>query len=535
MSRTSLRAVSESLRTDRDRFVDLRIDLAVQDERGKLHPDAEVLLTVGGKWDRSTKRYIDDAQRARILGLHKGQVEAARWVGRWFEAKARKEILQENGKPVYSLLLHGGRRAGKTDLGAKSGIAYAVFRPKSFVWLISENQPKTEELEHDVRGWIPSDWYDWRGAPWHQFMLPNGSVIWLRSAHDPQALKRGRCDYAVLNEAQNISEDAFAIVRAATADNGGLTVLAANPPDAPAGFWVERFMEESRAGKRQAREFQLDATKNPHIDHASLLALKDELDDRTYRREILGEFLPREDVVFHAWSPSSYGNIRPVPELPNADVTRSFLKRMLGREYEHCLGVDLQLYPFPCAVEVRAYLDPDNPNGDPLLFYTNTVAPEGGDEEALSSALLDKGYDPDKTVLIVDASGSWQGIRRERKIPSFDLLRNLGWRHIFKPDDDMEKNPDILERVRCANSLMKSANGKRRVFSSPDLLDLNNALKLWENRNGVPYRKSEHAHFCDAATYPLWRFYPRRVKRKAAKPGEGMSFMNTRPKGPRSL
>ncbi len=509
MPRPSLRALSGSIASGRDQHLDLQVKLVEQDARGIVLPGAPTLLQVGGQWDRISKKYVADAKTSAVLGLHRGQLEAARWLARWFQARASGTTLREGDRAIYSLLLHGGRRAGKTDLGAKAGVCYAVFRPRSWVWLISENAPKTEELEENVRGWLPTSWYEYRGAPWYQFLLANGSVIWLRSAHKPVSLKRGRCDFAVLNEAQNMAESAFAIVRAATADNGGLTVLAANPPDSPVGFWVESFFEEARAGKRPAREFELNARQNPHVDLESLLSMRDEVDERTYRREILGEFLPREDVVFYAWSNAASGNVRPVPQLPSADVTRSFAKKHLYREFDRIVGVDLQKTPYPCAVTLKAFVDPDDPGGEPLLWYVDVTVIENGDEGALSQALIDKGYDPRETPLIIDASGSWQGIDRKRQTPSFEIFESLGWAWVFKPDEQMERNPDIVERIRVANSLMKTASGKRRLFSSPDLLQLNTALKNWENRSGVPYRRSIYAHLGDAATYPLWRFYPR--------------------------
>jgi hypothetical protein len=264
--------------------------------------------------------------------------------------------------------------------------------------------------------------------------------------------------------------------------------------------------------------------------------MREELDDRTFRREILGEFLPREDVVFHAWSNANNGNIRPVPEVESADVTRQFTKKYLGLEFDSILGLDFQRIPYPCAVELRAFIDPDDPGGEPLLWYTDVTIAEGGDERALSAALLDKGYDQKRTALIADASGSYQGIDRTKKIPSFDILWQCGWKHIFKPDQEMDKNPEVLERIRASNALMKNASGKRRLFSAPENLLLNEALKLWENRNGVPYRRSVYAHLGDAATYPIWRFYPRRVKKQRSKPStEGISVQLVRPTGPRTL
>jgi len=514
----SNRDLSVSILEQRDRFADLQLRLVAQDARGIVQPDARRYLQVGGRWDNLLKRYVEDAPRTMVLGLHGGQAPAAQFLAQWFAAKARGEQLREHDKAIYSLLLHGGRRAGKTDLAAKSGVAYAVMRPRSWVWMVSENIPKTEELLEAIKGWMPTEWYRELGAPHYTLTLLNGSVIWLRSAHKPQSLKRGRCDYAVLNEAQNMDELAYTIVRAATADNGGLTVLAANPSDTARGYWVDEFFEQARASKRNAREFHLDASQNPHVDFESLLAMQSEVDDRTFRREIKGEFLPRTDVVFYSWGNGQDGNVQPAPEIETANITRQFTKRVIGWEFDCVLGMDFQNVPYPCAVDVRFFVDPDDPRGvlgDPLVWLVDFTLVENGGERDLSAALLAKGYDPRRTMLVPDASGSWQTQDRkhrtgQRQYGSHDILRECGWLHVYKPDEHMERNPLILDRVRGTLALIKTATGKRRLFSDPKNIALNQAMLRWENRGGVPYRRSPFAHLCDAATYPLHRFFPHR-------------------------
>lgn len=514
LSRRSLRDLSESLRSESDRFTDLRLDLVEQDERGKVPKDAQTVLSVGGRWDRDLKAYVDEAEKAKVLGLHPGQLEPARAIAEWFAARARGEATKtRSGKPVFSVLLHGGRRAGKTDLGGKAGCCYAVALPGSYVWMISENFAKTEELERDVKGWIPRGWYDYLGAPTYKFSLLNGSVIWLRSAHDPDMLKQGRCDFAVLNEAQNMAQKVFATVRPATADNGGLTILCANPADKAIGLWADDYYEATRAGKRPALEYHLDAEKNPHVNLESLKALIDEVDERTYRREILGEYLPRLDVVFHAWSTRE--NVRPIPQVA-MDVTRQFVKTHIGREeIDVILGMDFQITPYMCAVALKAFRNPDDPDDEPLLWYVDEVVVENANEEDLAAEIKRRGYIPERTAIIADASGTYQGGERIRGRGSFDILRKCGWRNIYTPDSKMERNPDVIERIKIANSRMKSASGKRHLFSAPENLRLNTALKKWENKHGSPYRKSEYAHLSDAASYPLCRFYPRRAPRQA--------------------
>lgn len=540
MPRESLRSLEWRVLAEEDRYVDIALRLVPQDAAGTDLFDADPILEAGGRWDRATRQIVGEPETGAVVGLHPGQLPAARWIAAWFAAKARgEELRDEQGRPYFSVLFHGGRRAGKTDLASKAAIAYALQYPSREVWLVSENIPKTQELEREVRRWLPDEWYSYRGLPYSYFRLPNGSEISLRSAHDPEMLKRGRCDFAVLNEAQNMSEKVFATVRPATADNGGLTLLAANPPDTPTGMWVESFFEEARARKRGAAEFHLVASANPHVNTESLLALKDELDERTYRREILGEFLPRVDTVFHSWSNSTVdGSVRPVPEL-GRDVTSKLARRFFRRDFDRIVGMDFQKVPYPCAVEVRAFEDPANPDGEPLLWYTDVTLVDLGDEEALSDALVAKGYDPARTAVVADASGDFQGIdrkRKERDNASYAILNRLGWKYVFRPDENQKSNPSVIERHKAVNGLLKNANGVRRLFSSPECLPLNVAMKSLPNKHGKPDRHSPHAHLCDAASYVVWRMYPRTLKQRAGVPVRGsMQAIDVAPRGPRIL
>jgi hypothetical protein len=47
---------------------------------------------------------------------------------------------------------------------------------------------------------------------------------------------------------------------------------------------------------------------------------------------------------------------------------------------------------------------------------------------------------------------------------------------------------------------------------APHLQQLRRAFRQWENRGGMPYRRSVYAHVCDAATYPVFRLFPRRLE-----------------------
>lgn len=545
-----------------ERFLDLRIDLC-RDAGGR--KPGEIIESFGGRWDRRLKAYVDEAEAGVCFTLHDGQLPIGRWwadycreysAGRRLEVdviydvpsndNARVTVAVKKKRRCRSLALAGGRRGGKTDIAIKMGVTFAVMVPGSRVWFVSESIPKTEELALELEALLPTGWYKALGAPWFTYKLPNGSVIWLRSAHDPEMLKRGRADLVILNEAQNMRQRAFVNCRGALADSAGLLIIAANPPDTAEGQWVAEHVEATMAHRRAAFYFLLDPRKNPYIDYEGLEDLALEVDERTFAIEVLGEFRPRNDLAMYAWSAqlAPVGNIAPTPEL--GCITPEFLKRYFpALDLEACLGLDFQRYPYPCAVAVDAFIpDPTDPLHRPRLWYTDETTVDEGDEADLSEALIMKGYDPTRTVLIADASAEFQDIERDPKKPkrsSFAILRALGWKHIYPPDPKMRRNPNVIERLKATNAMMKVAGqvmgltggqplvvanpqgwSGRRLFSDPRNIQLNEALRKCPAKNGVPDRRSEYAHLIDGATYPIWRFFPRRAVPKATPRVEGI-------------
>jgi hypothetical protein len=45
------------------------------------------------------------------------------------------------------------------------------------------------------------------------------------------------------------------------------------------------------------------------------------------------------------------------------------------------------------------------------------------------------------------------------------------------------------------------------------------SLRLWENKNGFPYKKSEHAHLSDAVGYGCYRLWGRPAPKREPGPG----------------
>lgn len=521
----------------------------------------EELIEVGGRWDRRRKAWSSEpSERLSVLRVPRGsdQEVAARWLAEWMRrysvgprgahwddpewpAGDRGRAFCASFRRVWTLLLEGGRRGGKSYLAVAALVIFSVMVPKSINWAVSPTQDETDELEQAIRSMLPRSWYTFRGGGAGkplQFRFANGSRILCLSGHKPRALKRGRVDIALYNEAQNMYGAGWRQLRGAVSDRGGLVICACNPPDSEIGRWIEDVHERALAGKIKAQVFKMTARTNPFVEVRSLDDMADENDELTYRREVLGEFVPIGDVAMHAWSDSE--SVRDVPA-GFIDCTAEVTRKKLGRAFGYVLGMDFQASPHMAATVWKFFRDPQDPLGaaaEPIMWAVDEVVVEDADENDLLDALEgtgrwtpggkldDDGYrgwiedgdnavDPVHCAVVYDASGAWQDGAHSKGKTSEMVLRARRWIWLYKPQENSEKNPDIVERVKIANARLKAQNGKRRLFSVRANIRFNRSMRSWENRNGVPYRRSQFAHVCDAGTYPVFRFYGRpRVKKE---------------------
>lgn len=502
------------------------------------------MCVVGGRWDRRRKEYSGTARLERRVGVHLGQLEAMRWFDGWLAGHIAGDVPDD--ERIYSMLLAGGVRSGKTWLACLIAACYAVAIPGSIVWIVDPSNVRAEEVEDALDSILPRHWFTKLGAPWFRYRLANRSKIVIRSGYDADGLKIGDADLVVVNEAQQMSERVFATARGRIAAAGGLVVGAANPPTKAIGQWVGDWATEAQAGLRQSVFFHLDPLDNPHIDQAPLLALAAELDPRTFDIEVRGMFLQSTDIVLHNWDRRV--NERPPgrpPELepgapPTREITREFLRAVEGREFDRAVGVDMQRLPHMASTEMRFW---ENPLASVAAggrawidwahaWLTADVTLAAADEYELAAAWLAAGWEPTRTLIVADASGKWQFTEREpmkvQKLReetkgrgSWDVFRQMGFVHIVNPDRELEKNPDVIERCRAATSRIatKAAGpyGRHFLFSDPKLRETNKAIRSWPTKGGQPMRTSQYAHRGDTITYLVQRFFARR----------------TRPEGPR--
>lgn len=472
-----------------------------------------LILAVGGTWDRKMQEYVGPGTRARVITVHDGQVAAATAFAKWMTHFVRDDWPGTYERP-YSMGLVGGRRGGKSYLGAVTPVLFALAVAGSYPWVVAPIEDDYPELVRYLMRVMPPSWYFFREDS-GLFRLANGSTLELRSAHKPENLRRGEASFAFLNEAQKMARRCYENVRGALADTGSLVVFAANPPQMPIGQWVADHVTKAKARKLDGVVFELNAKDNPHAHVPALTSLKKEMSIRDYRIDVGGEFLARTDVVMHALADGEDGNIRPAPEGGLGDITGDFLRKKFNvrADLGQLVSCDFQLSPMQAACVERFYTDPTD-SADVLSWTVDEAPVEAGNEDDLIDLLEANGFRGNETIVIADASGEWQDSERTTGRGSYDVFRRRGWKLIFPPDPNSKRNPLILERVSVANARLCDATGRRHAFVDPKCLYTVEALKKWEMKTGFPHRRSRFAHFGDAWTYSKYRLWPRRLKEK---------------------
>jgi hypothetical protein len=439
---------------------------------------------------------------------------------------------------VYSALLAGGRRGGKTWTGALFCAMYAVMFPNAIVWAINPSDSDHDEVRRYMSKFLAPEWIQ-RETAADGWELVNGSAIMLKSAYvgaDPDAIKKGEVHLAWMNEGQKMAHRVYVVARGAIADHSGLVLVCANPPvQSKDQQWVGDFAAEAQAGRRASVYHHFHPLKNPHINRRALLSMRRELDERAFRIEVLGEFLGAADAVAYNWIRTAGGNEQPMPLDDDpvwVDVTAQFLcDEEEGEGLTNLIGLDVQRHPHIGGPVLRFYAPRDKqPTRDNVVVWgVDEVVLEGADEEGFTSELHERGYVPSQTIIVCDATGEYQHSRRGTATAappewhgkgSFDIIRMGGFRNIVPPSRRMrKKNPDIIDRVRSFTSMIEVyATRTRRLFLDPVRCPKTcKSIREWPTVNGKPSRKHEAAHLGDALSYPIIRIFPRILR--SGKPG----------------
>lgn len=502
----------------------------------------EVLARFGGRWDHLEQRFLGGLpERPLLFDVQESQVEFTRWFATWW-ARFRIGEPREHSAAV----LVDDRGGGKTWICWMLLLAAALDMPLHpdgadlVAWAISRNHTEREELDRELRSWLPPDWFQLVTAPKPYVRLATGAKVWMRSADDPEALKLGRVDLIFINEGAKMDSRAFENAVPRTKDRAGLCIVATNPPTAayPPGAWIQELWEKSEEARaagdpNPAIFLRCNSSLNVAISKeagARVAILLRWLNPERAAADVDGLILPVGRYAYRPpFNPAEHVRLFDPAEWAPLDITKQITAKLSGQPAEWVFGDDFQFSPGNASVALKAYGSLDRP-----VFWVHSDFLEEGDENELLSALeadlewvthhdneVEPRFAAGNCVHIGDPSGSWQNYAHDKGKDSFAVFRARGWRLLppIKPKDRDTKPPHPPVHLRIARLNALLAAGRLFVAKGPTTERIALSLRKCRIKRGTLGRfkaTGDEAHLTDALGYAIWWLLPRYVPPRAS-------------------
>ena len=225
---------------------------------------------------------------------------------------------------VRFLIAFCGRRFGKTQLGIDK-ITDVVFAEPGMYWWVGLSW-RSASLK---RAWrlLKARFKKVPGVRIREsdkeIHLPNGSMIWMRTAENEDSLDGEGLKGVVVDECTLMKERVWTQhLRPALTDYRGWAVFLGVPKGMN---WVGRlfvrgnqfkwnidnhvFELEKKGEKNNWAGFQAPSEANPHLPIDDIREAEDELPDKTFRQEYMAELLKMEGAVFHDIGAHIFGEL----------------------------------------------------------------------------------------------------------------------------------------------------------------------------------------------------------------------------------
>lgn len=509
-------------------------------------PDGRALYRAGGVWDKRLRKYARDSPVPHAVRLVGSQLKAGEEMAKWFldyEADAPNRLALINCVDE--------RRGGKTWFVICAMVSFALKFPRSHlgktaVWIVVPTFPQQREIHETLSLMLPAAWYRDGFIKYHKsenyYRLANGTEIWIKSADRPDSLKWGSVAVVAVNEAQQVDEKGILNIIGSNVDNGGLTILAMNPPDSTKGLWAEELHDAVKAlddkGKPVidfAAEVPFPASKNAAINQAGrarYLKLAKILSPKQAQRDGLGIWIRLRDRAYPMYNRNQH--FRPEPTgwqdiTAHVNGLTGYVDR--GQRRPLGAGMDWQHRPYCAWVEAKVLLAPDGAwvkKGTPVFVIRGEVmndisSGQFWDEELLCLRVAERlaklETSPAHYLLVGDATGHDQGAsggqRGKESDPdswSWSLVQKAGW----DPHAPIEtrrlvaegrgpstiktsySNPRVPVRLDLINQLLRA----NRIIVTPDCVETAESFRTCSLKGRKPWGRG--AHLTDAASYLLF-------------------------------
>jgi hypothetical protein len=195
-------------------------------------------------------------------------------------------------------MLTCGRRWGKTYGGANEALrVIAELGRPSVGFIVAPTYWHTRKCWREFLHFCPKEIIASINRSERLIALTNGTLIWFKSADNPDSLRSEGLDWLWVDECAEVKEEAWNLaLRPALMDKKGVAWFTTTPKGR--NWYFQLWTRGQDAEQREYESWNFPSVGNPHLDPLEIAKFKKDMPDLAYRQEILGEFLDDIGAVF---------------------------------------------------------------------------------------------------------------------------------------------------------------------------------------------------------------------------------------------
>lgn len=373
--------------------------------------------------------------------------------------------------PSRFKIVVAGRRGGKTYT-AISAMAQAARHPNQRVMYVAPSYRMAKQIVwEDLKQMLGDrNWVKGINESELTIKLINNSQIMLRSADNPDSIRGVGLNFVVVDEAADISEEAWrAVIRPTLSDREGSALIITSPKGRN---WVYDVFNDA---KHLPEWFALQYTtaQGGNVSESELAQARQDLDPKTFAQEYEAEFVNYSGVIYYAFS--------------EANIKR--LDIPMNRVKLH-IGCDFNIDPMSAVVFYQ------HNSG---LHIVDEIEIYGSNTTEMVSEISER-YPDNPISVYPDASGA-QRRSSANGITDHIILKNAGF--------DLRVgsvNPAVRDRIAAVNSVLASG----RLTVQPECRRMIDTFRKQTYKEGTrqPDKTSGLDHLADACGYCVNHIFP---------------------------
>ena len=388
----------------------------------------------------------------------------------------QKQIINDTNR--FKIII-SGRRSGKTMCAIASLAKYSRYPNKKCMYIAPTYRMAKQIAWEDLKALLrEKNWAKKINESELTITLINDSIIMLRSADNPDSIRGIGLDYVVLDEAADITEDAWrAVIRPTLSDREGDAMIISTPKGR--GYLWDLYNDAKHQTDWQS--WQFTTAQGGIVSEEELAQARLDLDERTFKQEYEAEFVDYSGLIYYAFGEHNIVE-QPVP----SDL-----------RFPIHVGIDFNIDP-GCAVIGFQHNSGIHVFDELEIWGTNT-------EEMVRE--LQRRYPDRKIICYPDASGSQRRTSAGGRTDHI-ILKNAGFQLRVG-----SINPAVKDRISAVNAVCKQDNV--RLTISPKCSKIIEGLRKHTYKEGTrqPHKDGakDYSHFNDALGYMVNHLYPVKV------------------------